>query len=176
MFAIVIAITGMLSIPATVPFTMQTMGVFLTLLVLGGFRGTFSIIIYILLGSLGLPVFAGFSSGVGVLAGPTGGYIVGFILMGLVYQLVMSGTRDEQRKKQLLLRKFIAMLLGLFVCYLFGTLWFAKVYTGAFTFKGFYSALGVCVVPFIIPDLLKMWLAFAMSSRIKKLLNISRQQ
>ncbi|HHW94853.1 MAG TPA: biotin transporter BioY [Mogibacterium sp.] len=175
MFAIVIAISGMLSIPSVVPFTMQTMGIFLTLLVLGGFQGTISILIYILLGSFGLPVFSGFSSGIGVLAGPTGGYIVGFLLIGFVYHIIESRTPDWQKNKQPF-RQIAALLLGLFFCYTFGTLWFVKIYTGSITTEGIVSAISVCVLPFILPDLLKLWLAFVLSSRIKSLLNIAKKQ
>ncbi|NLY87292.1 MAG: biotin transporter BioY [Clostridiales bacterium] len=176
MFAIIIAITGMISIPSVVPFTMQTAGIFLALLLLGGFRGTISVLIYILLGVLGLPVFSGFSSGIGILAGPTGGYIVGFILMGIVYKLIIPEIQNKQKNKQLLRKQIIALLLGLIVCYTFGTLWFVKAYMGAFSIKSVISALSICVVPFIIPDLLKMWFAFVLSSRLNKFINISKHQ
>ena len=65
MFAVMIAVCSWISIPATVPFTMQTFGVFLAVGVLGGKRGTLSVLIYLLLGMVGLPVFAGFSGGIG---------------------------------------------------------------------------------------------------------------
>lgn len=176
MFAIIIAITGMISIPSVVPFTMQTAGIFLALLMLGGFRGTISVLIYILLGVFGLPVFSGFSSGIGTLAGPTGGYIVGFILIGIVYKLIIPEIQNKQKTKQLLRKQIFALLLGLIVCYTFGALWFLKAYMGAFSIKSVISALSICVVPFIIPDLLKMWFAFVLSSRLNKFINISKHQ
>ena len=73
-FAVVMAICSWISIPATVPFTLQTFGVFLAVGVLGGKRGTLSILVYILLGAVGVPVFAGFSGGIGSLFGNAGGY------------------------------------------------------------------------------------------------------
>ena len=78
MFAVLMAVCSWISIPMEVPFTLQTFGLFLTVGVLGGKRGTFAVLIYILLGAIGVPVFAGFNSGIGVLLGTTGGYIVGF--------------------------------------------------------------------------------------------------
>ena len=78
-FAVLIAICSWISIPTTVPFTLQTFAVFLAVGVLGGKRGSLSVLIYILLGAVGIPVFAGFSGGFGILLGQTGGYIVGFL-------------------------------------------------------------------------------------------------
>ena len=85
LFAAVICICSWISVPFVVPFTLQTFGVFLTLMVLGGKRGTFSIILYVLLGALGLPVFASFNGGLAYIFGPTGGFIVGFIFAGIIY-------------------------------------------------------------------------------------------
>ena len=76
-FAVLMAICSWISIPMAVPFTLQTFGVFMAVGVLGGKRETFAVLIYILLGAVGVPVFAGFSGGIGVLLNTTGGYIVG---------------------------------------------------------------------------------------------------
>ena len=162
--AVIITVCSWISIPTTVPFTMQTFAVFCILGLLGGKRGTISILVYILLGAVGVPVFAGFSGGFGIIIGPTGGYIVGFILMGLLYWLIeaLFGTK--------LYIRIIAMLAGLLVCYAFGTAWFMIVYarqTGPMTLG---AALASCVVPFIIPDLIKMALAILISSRVGKYL------
>ena len=75
---------GIWSIPTTVPFTLQTCAVFLAVGVLGGKRGTLSILIYLLLGAIGVPVFAGFTGGIGIVLGTTGGYIIGFLFSGLI--------------------------------------------------------------------------------------------
>ena len=69
-FAVLIAICSWISIPMTVPFTLQTFGVFIAAGVLGGKRGTLSVLVFILLGAVGIPVFANFSGGIGVLVGP----------------------------------------------------------------------------------------------------------
>lgn len=79
-FAVVMAVCSWISIPAQVPFTLQTFGVFMAVGVLGGKRGTLAVLVYVLLGAVGVPVFAGFSGGIGALLGNAGGYIIGFIL------------------------------------------------------------------------------------------------
>ena len=162
-FSILIAVCTWITVPAgPVPFTMQTFAVFTALLALGGRRGTLAVLVYILLGLVGLPVFSGFSGGPGVLFGPTGGYIVGFIAIGLIYILFEKFLGDA-RKVQI-----TSLLLGLAACYLFGTLWFTRVYngsTGAITFTG---ALSLCVIPFILPDLIKLALAFWVAGKVKR--------
>ena len=80
LFAALIAICSWISIPTAVPFTLQTFAVFLALGVLGGKLGTLSVAVYLLLGAVGLPVFAGFQGGLGALLGATGGYLAGFLL------------------------------------------------------------------------------------------------
>ena len=77
LFAVVMAVCAWISIPAAVPFTLQTFGVFLAVGLLGGKRGTLAVLIYLLLGAVGIPVFAGFNGGLGYMLGATGGYIVG---------------------------------------------------------------------------------------------------
>ena len=95
--AALMAVCSWISIPATVPFTLQTFAVFCSLGLLGGRRGTAAILVYLLLGALGVPVFAGFSGGIGILFGTTGGYLLGFILMGLIYWLGERLGRDSRR-------------------------------------------------------------------------------
>ncbi|WP_029233160.1 biotin transporter BioY [Butyrivibrio sp. VCB2006] len=158
--AVLIAICSWISIPATVPFTLQTFAVAFVLLALGGKRGTISIVIYILLGAIGIPVFAQFSSGFGVLLGTTGGYIIGFILMGLVY---WAFTQFISRK---LWMQVLASVLGLAACYAFGTFWFMEVYSRNSGAIGLSAALAWCVIPFIIPDLIKLILAVVIATRV----------
>ena len=95
LMAVVIALCSWISVPAAVPFTMQTFAVFCALLLLGGRRGTFAVALYILLGAFGLPVFSGFRGGIGALLGPTGGYIVGFLLCAV--DEVLRGTNTIER-------------------------------------------------------------------------------
>ena len=166
------AICSWISIPATVPFTLQTFAVFSVLWLLGGKRGTVSVCIYILLGAVGIPVFSGFKGGIGVLLGTTGGYIVGFIFMGLIYWLMESllGEKPTFLGEKPTLR-IAALIIGLVVCYAFGTAWFLFVYARTSGAIGLGTALSWCVFPFILPDLAKMALAVMLSERVKKYLH-----
>lgn len=159
-FAVLIAICSWISIPAAVPFTLQTMGVFLAVGILGGRRGTFAVLIYILLGAIGIPVFSGFSGGIGVILGATGGYIVGF----LASALVMWGMETLFGRKKIVL--VVSMVLGLVVCYAIGTVWFMVVYAQNAGTVGLGTVLGWCVIPFILPDLIKIAVAFGLSQRL----------
>lgn len=153
LFAVVMAVCAWISIPAAVPFTLQTFGVFLAVAVLGGKRGTLAVLIYLLLGAVGMPVFAGFNGGLGYMLGATGGYIVGFVLSALVMWAVEAALG---RKTWVLA---ISMGLGLVVCYAFGTAWFMMVYARNTGPIGLATALGWCVIPYIVPDLVKIALA-----------------
>ena len=159
--AALIAICSWISIPTAVPFTLQTFAVFFVLLLLGGERGTIATLIYILLGAIGVPVFAGFSGGIGILFGSTGGYIIGFLFTGLIYMLF-----SRVFKKSIVI-KIAALVLGLAVCYAFGTAWFMHVYMQNNGEVGLLTVLGWCVFPFIIPDLIKMALAVVVAKRIE---------
>ena len=88
MFVAVMTICSWISIPLTVPITLQTFAIFVTCGVLGGCDGTIAVCIYIMLGIIGLPVFSGFTGGPAKLLGPTGGYIIGFILTALVMWVI----------------------------------------------------------------------------------------
>mgnify|MGYP000453013372 CR=1 FL=1 len=123
---------------------------------LDGKKGTVSYLIYLLMGFVGLPVFSGFTGGPAKLAGPTGGYIIGFIVMAVIAGLVI----DNCHKPWI---QLIGMIVGTIVCYLFGTIWFCIV--ADYTFK---AALAVCVIPFIPADLIKMIIAMIIGPMIKK--------
>lgn len=161
-FAVIMAICSWISIPAAVPFTLQTFGVFIAAGVLGGKRGTLSVLVFILLGAVGIPVFANFSGGIGVLAGPTGGYIIGFLFSALV----MWAMEKLPGKKSIM--QIVSMVVGLVICYAFGTAWFMVVYGKANGPVGLVTALGWCVFPFIIPDFIKIALAYVLSRKLRK--------
>ena len=109
-------------------------------------------------------VFSGFRGGIGVLLDTTGGYIIGFVAAALVYWLLTVRLGDS------LPVKAIACVLGLAVCYAFGTAWFLVLYARTTGPIGVTTALGWCVIPYIIPDLLKLALALLLSGRVKKFL------
>ncbi|NLL76838.1 MAG: biotin transporter BioY [Clostridiales bacterium] len=161
-FAVLMAICSWISIPTYVPFTLQTFAVFLTVGVLGGKRGTWAVLVYILLGAIGIPVFSGFSGGMAILLGNTGGYIIGFLFIALI----MWGAEKLLGRKTWVL--VTAMVLGLIVCYAFGTVWFMMAYTRSTGPVGLGMVLGWCVFPFIIPDIIKIALALLLSKRLSK--------
>lgn len=163
--AVLIALCSWISIPAVVPFTMQTFAVFLVLLILGGRRGTMTIVVYVLLGAVGLPVFSQFGAGIGVLLGSTGGYILGFIFMGLTYRLV-TGAAGRSRSGKVRWTEAAALVLGLLVLYAFGTAWYMFMYARTQGGAGLMSVLLLCVIPFVIPDLIKLALALALARRL----------
>ena len=152
LFAGLMAVCAWISVPVSdIAFTMQTFAVFLALLLLGGKWGTVSIFIYLLLGFVGLPVFSGFRGGPGVLLGVTGGFLWGFLSTGLCYRCAEKWG------------KLPGLILGLLACYGCGCLWFAR-YSGG----GLGLILLRCVVPYLIPDGLKLFLALTLEKRIKK--------
>ncbi|MBQ7981607.1 MAG: biotin transporter BioY [Oscillospiraceae bacterium] len=153
-----IAVTSWISVPFAVPFTMQTFGVFCALLILGGKLGTISVTVYVLLGAVGLPVFAGFQGGMGVIFSPLGGFIIGFIVMGGVYFLITKNFGDKSRVQ------LAALAVGLLTCYISGTVWYIFFSNDT----ALLTAVTTCVLPFIIPDAIKLWLAFIVSQRIKQ--------
>ena len=152
LFAALIALCAWISVPvADIAFTLQTLGVFLTLGLLGGRRGCAAIGIYLLLGAAGLPVFSAFQGGIGILAGVTGGYLWGFLFAGLAYRLLERFGRLP------------AMLAGQLLCYLCGSLWF-YLYAGG----GLWLILLRCVIPYLLPDALKLALACSLSRRLAR--------
>lgn len=172
MGAVLITVCSWISIPTLVPFTLQTFAVFCVMGLLGGKRGTISVVVYILLGIIGIPVFAGFTGGIGKIIGTTGGYIIGFVFAGLIYWLFeiifkqnMTGAKANVNRTVL---RAVAMILGLLICYVFGTAWFMVAYANTKGPVGLTAALGWCVIPFIIPDLAKIAVALVVTSTLKK--------
>ncbi len=159
--AALISVCSWISIPTAVPFTLQTFAIFLVMLLLGGKRGTISVLIYMLLGAVGLPVFSGFKGGLGILLGNTGGYILGFLFIGLIYMLFTKFFEKSY------IIKVIALVIGLAVCYAFGTAWFMHVYMQSTGEVGLLAVLGWCVFPFIIPDMIKLALAVVVAKRVE---------
>lgn len=163
--AALMAVCSWISIPAIPPlppFTLQTFGVFLILLLLGGRRGLYAISTHLLLGAVGLPVFAHFTGGVGIILGTTGGYMLGFVLSAALYW-AMEGLFVRAPMLRL-----AALVLGLALCYAFGTAWFILVYARQSGAVGLGTALGWCVFPFILPDLVKLTLAWGLGATLKR--------
>lgn len=153
----VTCILAPLSIPiGPVPISLTNFAIYLSLYLLDWKKGTVSYILYLLLGLVGLPVFSGFTGGVGKLAGPTGGYIIGFIPMAIIAGIVI----DKYTEKWLLC--LLAMIIGTIVCYALGTAWLA--YEAKMDMM---AALWAGVIPFIPGDLVKMALAILIAPKIR---------
>lgn len=161
LMVVLITVCSWISIPAPVPFTLQTFAVFFALLALGGRSGMFAVCVYLIMGAVGLPVFSGFQGGMGVLAGPYGGYIAGFMLMAMIFRLLAEEGGEK--------RRIAALTVGLAACYALGTYWFMATYAGE-TPMALSAALTMCVVPFLLPDLGKLALAVFLARRLKKAL------
>ena len=156
-FAALIAVCAWIAVPIPpVSFTLQTFAVLLCLGVLEGKWGCASVGLYLLLGLVGLPVFSGFRGGASALLGPTGGFLWGFLLAAVCYWAMER------------LGRLPSMICAQLVCYVCGCLWFC-VYTGG---VGFGSALLVCVVPYLLPDAVKLALAHSVSGRLRSQLRI----
>lgn len=161
--AALIAVCSWISIPLpTVPITLQTMGVCLIAGLFGLKRGTLATVVYIALGALGVPVFSGFTGGVGIILGQTGGYIIGFIFTALIVGLASDKFKGR------LLPLILSMVIGILVCYAFGTAWFAVVYAKSNEPASLLTILGWCVFPFLLPDAVKIAVAAVLANRLKK--------
>ena len=157
-----ICVCSWINIPMTVPFTLQTFAIPAVLLILGKKRGTIATIVYVLMGATGIPVFAGFTGGLAILLGNTGGYIIGFIFIALIYTAAVKIFGEKKGVK------IIALIAGLIVCYAFGTAWFMYIYLKDTGEVGLFSVLTWCVLPYIVPDLVKIFLAILISDRVKR--------
>lgn len=162
-FVALIAVCSWISIPLAVPVTLQTMAVCITSGLMGTKRGVLSVAVYILLGLIGVPVYAEFSSGIGVLLGATGGYMVGFIFTALIVGVMVRMLGKK------VWGYAVSMLLGIAVCYAFGTAWFIVFYNNNNADAvSVGAALSMCVVPFIIPDIIKIAAATLLCKRLNK--------
>ena len=170
LFTALLAICAWIAVPVSIPFTLQTAAVFLAVGLLGWRRGTIAVAVYILLGALGAPVFSGFRGGFGVLLGATGGYIFGFLPAAAVSGAIMDRFG---RKMWVMLG---AMALGMIICYLFGTAWFVWVYMRSAKEMGFFGALGICVVPYLLPDALKLLLAAWLTTRLRGRIGVATNE
>lgn len=156
-----LAICSWISIPLTIPFTLQTFGVFFICFLFGGKKGTLYVLAYIITGAIGLPVFSGFRGGMSVLLDLTGGYIVGFVWSSLFLWLTERFWKNNSKLFVL------CSIIGLCLCYGFGTYWFLNISLQNQNALSIGSVLAVCVFPFIIPDLIKIILACVVGRRFR---------
>jgi len=155
----VLCILAPISIPvfiSPVPVSLGVLAVYLTAYVLSPLDATISVIIFILLGTFGLPVFSGYSGGLSKLVGPTGGYIIGFLFTVYISSLFIH-------MKKGIIFDVIGMITGLALCYILGTIWFSYQQG-----KGFIASLLLCVVPFLIGDAIKIIVAVILGTQLNK--------
>ncbi len=158
----IISLFSWIYIPFTVNFTLQTLAIFVICAVFKLKVSIFSVLIYILLGACGLPIFSGFGAGFGTLVGPTGGYIFSFMTFPFIINLFILKKRNS------LLRKILGMAVSIVCSYTIGTLWYYLAF-GMGTDINFLQLLGICVLPFIIPDILKIIIAVIISQRLAEI-------
>jgi len=170
--AALITVCSWISIPiGPVPFTLQTLGILAVMLTTGGRRGTLSVLVYMLMGICGVPVFTGFKGGITAFVGPTGGFLVGFVIGALVYWLLerLIFKKLMTNTVRTWVFGFISFLIFEIVMYVIGVIWFMTVYASQTGPVGLATVLGWCVIPFIIPDLVKMVFALIIGERAAKL-------
>ncbi len=145
-----------------VPLSFATFAIFVTGGMLGARYGTISQLVYVLIGAVGAPVFAHFTGGFSIVSGPTGGYIVGYVVAAFIIGLIVQKININ-----IYVILPIAMLIGIIACYALGTVWFMYV-----TNRKLWDSLGLCVFPFIPGDIIKIALATILVARLKKVIKI----
>lgn len=163
-----ISVCAMISLPLPIPITMQICGVYFALFFLGGRLGTIAVFVYLLLGMIGIPVFAGFTGGIARLFDASGGFILGLLLSALLFWLL------EYLLPKRPAFSAVAAALALLLLYVAGSLWYGMVHLGSFDFI---TVISVCVLPFIIPDAIKIFLAYILAKRLRNAItNIQRKE
>ena len=158
-FTGIIVLCSWLAVPAPIPFTLQALGIYICCGVLGGKLATLSTAMYIALGAVGLPVLSGFQGGLGAIFGITGGFIMGFLFIPISVWIV---EKTPLKKHSLILGGVV----GTTFCNLLGMIWYSTVYMKGSV--GLAAAFTICVLPYIIPDAAKLWVAHLVSKRINK--------
>jgi len=169
LFAALTAVLSQIMVPlpfTPIPINLGLLAVWVCGGILGAKKGAIAIVVYILLGAVGVPVFAGFNAGLGALAGPTGGYIIGYIPSVIVFALLAGRAINEERGKKTVPGFLLIIASGLpamAACYAPGTVWF-MITTG----MGLIESLVLCVIPFIPGDVLKVLAAVLICEALKK--------
>ena len=153
LMAAVMCVLSPFAVPVgPVPITLATLVLYFMIYIIGWKRSVISTAIYILLGVIGLPVFSGGNAGPGVIAGPTGGFIIGYIPMVIVMGVLMERHRTGSLKDHIFC--MVSMIIGTVVLYAVGLVWFILMMKSDFA-----TAFAACCAPFIVNDLIKMTLA-----------------
>ena len=160
LFAALTSVLSQISIPlpfTPVPINLATVSVFMAGGLLGAKEGAISQVIYVIIGAIGVPVFANFTAGLGIVVGPTGGYIAGYIVSAIIVGIIVKKLGDNMYSY------IVAMSVGILGCYFIGTAWFMYL-----TKSELIEALLMCVVPFLVGDILKIILSAFLVKKLKK--------
>lgn len=156
--AAMICVVSPVSIPiGDIPISLATFIIYLIAAIIGPKKGTISVLVYILVGIIGVPVFSNYRAGISVIVGVTGGYIVGYIPLAL-----LTGIFIYKCKGKIWMYP-IGMILGTIVCYFIGTIWYMFN-----THNNLMGSLLVCVVPFLLFDLIKIVLSSVLAYLMNK--------
>ncbi len=157
LFAALMAVGAWISIPMSsgISVTLQLMAIMTCAALLKPTYAALSVLVYVLLGFVGLPVFSNFQGGAGVLLGVTGGYIIGFIPSAFVTALIIDRWGREMWKQ------LIAMVLGIILCYAFGSVWFMVSLKRSLS-----QTLAMCVIPYIPFDAIKIVISMLLSKAL----------
>ncbi len=168
LMAAVICVCSAISVPiGEVSITLAVLGVLLAAVMLGCRRGFVSVLVFILLGAVGLPVFSNMSGGIGVLVGPTGGYIYSYLLMALITGFAADKASKLNNRTLAAFSVLAACLVSVAVCYTLGTIQFMAVMR-----RGLADTLAVCVLPFIPFDIIKSVVASFVGLKLKAVLKL----
>ena len=162
-FASLTAVFSLISVPlpfTPVPINLAIISVFLSGGLLGFKLGLISQLIYVILRIIGTPIFSSTFSGMGLIYSPTGGYIISYIICAGIIGLIIEKSKPK------IFIYFLSMLVGLIICYTFGTLWFIII-----TKSNLINAIILCISPFIIGDILKIIITTSLLWKLKPLVN-----
>lgn len=160
LMAAVLCVLAPLSVPiGPVPISLATFVIYLFVYIFGTWMSTASVAVYLLIGLVGIPVFSGYTAGVARLVGPTGGFLVGYLLVTIVGGLILD------KIKRNIIMGFVAFLISTILLYALGTVWYVVLLGGTIA-----EALMVCMVPFIAVDIIKMAAAAVAGNIIRKVL------
>lgn len=167
MYAAIICVTGFISVPiGPIPFVLQNIMAISSGLIFGLPQGAAAVGMFLAVGTLGLPVFSGARSGIAVLNGPTGGFLIGYFIGSLIAGYIATNPSPDEKvfSREKFFRLARAAIAGLGFMYLIGILNFRRV-TGA----SFSQSLSLCIVPFVVPDIIKIGIMLPIVARLRPL-------
>lgn len=161
LFAAIIGVLAQMTIPLPlVPITGQTLAIGLAATILGARYGTLSVVLYLCMGAIGMPVFAEMKAGLGIIMGPTGGYLIGFIPTAFIIGYFLEKTSFTLKNA------IIANVIGMFVALFFGTVWLKVIADISWT-AAFVGGFAPFLIGGILKALMASWVGIAVRNRLK---------